>query len=109
MHGGLELATEVSGQTNAEELGDLVAGHQPQAQVTGALEELMDREVAAKDVVAAVLDLRKGVETLQVHAFTLTAGELGGKLCGPHLNAASDDWCREPVGGVLQSTTAWGG
>jgi hypothetical protein len=44
-----------------------VGGHPPQTQFATALEDLMDREVAFEDEVAAVLDLGDGVEAARVH------------------------------------------
>ena len=46
----------------AEDRSDLVGAEPPQAELAAALEQLMDREVALEDEVAATLDLRDGGE-----------------------------------------------
>jgi hypothetical protein len=43
-----------------------VGGHAPKPKLTAALEELVDREVALEDQVAAVLDLQVMGSDLQV-------------------------------------------
>jgi len=60
---GGQLAAHVAVQTHAEDLGDLVGGQPPQAELAAALEQLVDRKVALEDEVAAILDLRNGIET----------------------------------------------
>ena len=52
-----QLAADAAVQTPAEDLGDAVGGQAQQTQIAGALEQLMDGEVAPEDQVAAVLDL----------------------------------------------------
>jgi len=54
---GGQLAAHPAVQASAEDLGDLVAGQQPQAELAAAFEQLVDREVAVEDEVAAILDL----------------------------------------------------
>jgi hypothetical protein len=49
-------------QPHAEEFRDPVGSESPKANLTAALENLMDRKVALEDEVAAVLDLPDGVE-----------------------------------------------
>ncbi|MGH9962008.1 MAG: hypothetical protein ACREBC_33580, partial [Pyrinomonadaceae bacterium] len=56
LKGSMELTLEFLGQAAAEDLRDLVGRHAPQSQLTAALEDLVDREVAFEDEVAAVLD-----------------------------------------------------
>ena len=68
LEGGVELAVQLLGDAGAEDLGDLVGRQPPQPQFAAALEDLVDREVALEDEVAAVLDLADGVEAAQVHA-----------------------------------------
>jgi hypothetical protein len=59
--GALQHAAQFAGQplvqTPAEDLGDAVSAEPQQSQVAGALEQLMDGEVASEDQVSAVLDL----------------------------------------------------
>jgi hypothetical protein len=47
----------------AEDRTDLVSAEPPQTQLAAALEQLVDRKATLEDEVAAVLDLRNGVET----------------------------------------------
>ena len=49
-------------QAGAEDLRHLVGGEPPQAEFAAAFEQLVDREVAPEDEVAAILDLSDGVE-----------------------------------------------
>ena len=52
-----QLAADAPVQAPAEDLGDAVGGQAQQTQIAGALEQLMDGEVASEDQVAAVFDL----------------------------------------------------
>ena len=54
---GGELPANPAVQAGAEDLGDLVAGQPPQAELAAALEQLMDGKVALEDEVATILDL----------------------------------------------------
>jgi hypothetical protein len=54
---GGQLAAHPAVQAGAEDLGDLVAGQPPQAELAAALEQLMDGKVALEDEVATILDL----------------------------------------------------
>src|SRR6185312_16999988 len=54
---GAELAAELLGESDAEDLADLVRSQTPQAQLTGALEHFVDGKVPFENEVAAVLDL----------------------------------------------------
>ena len=56
-----ELAAHAAIEPGAEDRRDLVGAEPPQAKLAAALEQLMDREAALEDEVAAVLDLRDGV------------------------------------------------
>jgi len=49
-------------EPRAEDRSDLVGAEPPQAELAAALEQLVDGEVALEDEVAAILDLRDGVE-----------------------------------------------
>ena len=57
LHDGGELASESLVETKAEQLRELVGREAKQSEVAGALEELMDGEVASEDEVATVFDL----------------------------------------------------
>ena len=54
---GGELAMHPPMYAGAEDFGDLVGGQPPQAELAAAFEQLVDREMALEDEVAAVLDL----------------------------------------------------
>ena len=54
---GGQLAAHLAVQARAKDLGDLVGGQPPQAELAAALEQLVDGKVALKDKVAAILDL----------------------------------------------------
>src|SRR5215470_9168661 len=81
--GGVQLASEPAGESGAEDFGDLVGGQAPEPQLTTALEETMDGEVAFENEVPAILHLAHGVEAPQVHGGSLTPGELGAQQQGP--------------------------
>jgi hypothetical protein len=69
---GGELGLHSTAHAGAEDLGDLVVGLQPtgltrgsqppQAELAAAFEQLVDREVALEDEVAAILDLGDGIK-----------------------------------------------
>ena len=58
-----QLAMHAATDPLAEDRADLVGAEPPQTQLTAALEQLVDRKATPEDEVAAVLDLRNGVET----------------------------------------------
>ena len=100
---GVQLTFESPGQAAAEDLRDLVGAHAPKPKLTAALEELVDREVALEDQVAAVLDLGDGVEAAQVHPLALLRGELRPENQGPVVQTLADDLGAEAIGRALQS------
>jgi len=57
-----QLAMHPATDPLAEDRGDLVSAEPPQADLAAALEQLVDGKVTLEDEVAAVLDLRDGVE-----------------------------------------------
>ena len=67
-----------------------MGGQAPQPQLTAALEEAMDGEVAFEDEIAAVLDLADGVEAAQVQGGPLPPGELRTQHQGPVFQALPD-------------------
>jgi hypothetical protein len=60
-HGG-ELAAVPAGQAGAGDGGDLIGGEPPQAEFAAALEQLVNREIALEDEVAAILGLSNRIE-----------------------------------------------
>ena len=59
---GGQLPAYPAMEPRAEDRSDLVGAEPPQTELAAALEQLVDREVALEDEVAAILDLRDGVE-----------------------------------------------
>ena len=58
---GLPFAPQSLVEPEPEDLGQLVGRQAGQTDLTGALEDLVNREVAAKQKVQAVLDLIDGI------------------------------------------------
>ena len=56
--GGVELALQLFGEAAAEDLRDLVGCQTPESDLATALKDPVNGEVALKDEVPAVLDLR---------------------------------------------------
>ncbi len=54
-------------QPDAEDLADAVRRQPPQTDLATSLEDLVNREVASEDKIAAVFDLRHRVKPRQVH------------------------------------------
>ena len=54
---GGELAVHPAVHAGAKDLGDLIGRRPPQAEFADTFEQLVDREVALEDEVAAILDL----------------------------------------------------
>jgi len=99
---GTELATEFLGQTDAEDLADLVRGQAPQPQFAGALKHFVDGEVTFENEVPAVFDLVNGVEARQVHGGAFFLGKLGTQDQSPVVQLFPDQFRAEPVGSGLQ-------
>src|SRR5919108_420071 len=59
----VQLAANPLVFADTEDLGDLVGGEAEQTQLTGALEDLVNWEIAPEDEIAAVLDLIQRVVT----------------------------------------------
>src|SRR5262245_5537479 len=70
-----ELAAVATAETGTEDRRHLVGGEPPQAEFTTAFEQLVDRKVPLEDEVAAILDLRDGVEAGQVDRLAFLGGE----------------------------------
>src|SRR3954451_5485488 len=65
-------------------------------------QELVDREMTFENKIAAVFDLRDGVETRQVHLSPFPFGELRSQDQGPVIELFADDVWTQPVGSRLQ-------
>src|ERR1700675_4598494 len=89
-------------ESNAEEFGDRIGRQSPKPDLAAAFEDLMDREVALEDEVAAVLDLPDGVKARQVDLMALGAGELRSQDQCPVIELLLNDLGTKPVGGGLQ-------
>jgi hypothetical protein len=62
----VQFASQSLGEAEPEDLGDLVGGQAHQPEIAGAFKQFVDGQVAAKDQVAAVLDLLEGVVATEV-------------------------------------------
>jgi hypothetical protein len=103
LQGRMQLALELFSDALTEELRDFVSAQQQKPQLTGALEEVSDREVALKDEVAAVFDLADGVEAMKVHCLSLPLREFGSQHKGPVVEPLADELWAKPIGSGLNS------
>jgi len=99
---GGQLAAHPAVQARAEDLGDLVAGQPPQAELATALEQLVDGKVALEDEVAAILDLGDRIKAREIELLALLGGELRPQDQGPVVEPFADDLRAQLVGGGLQ-------
>src|SRR6266478_238861 len=103
--GALQHAAQFAGQplvqSPAEDLRDAVGTEPQQSQIAGALEQLMDGEVAPEDEVAAVLDLLERVVAAEIDCLTVLFGEHGTDDQGPVIQAGTNELGAEGVGGRL--------
>jgi hypothetical protein len=97
-----ELAAVSAAETGAEDRRHLVSSELPQAKFATALEQLVDRKVALEDEVAAILDLRDGIEAGKVDRLALLGGELRPQHQRPIVEPLADDVRAQPVGSGLQ-------
>src|SRR6202022_502786 len=88
---GGELAAHPAVQAGAEDLGDLVAGQPPQAELAAALEQLMDGKVALEDEVATILDLGDRIKAREIELLAFLGGELRAQDQGPVVEPCTDD------------------
>src|SRR6516162_1530422 len=100
--GQLAAHATIALEPGAEDQSDLVGAEPPQAEFAAALEQLVDGEVAFEDEVAAVLDLRDGVEARQVELGALLLRELRPEDQRPVVEPPADDLRAQPVGRRLQ-------
>ena len=99
---GGELALHSTVHAGAEDLGDLVGSQAPQAELAAAFEQLVDREVALEDEVAAILNLGDRIKAGQIELLAFLGRELRPQDQGPVVEPFADDVRTEPVGGGLQ-------
>src|SRR5215471_3852802 len=97
----LQLAAHPLVLADPEDLGDLVGSEAKHPQLTGALENLVDGEMAAEDKVPAVLDLVQRVSAPQLDGRSILRGELGSYNPSPVIQALADDLGTEAIGGCL--------
>src|SRR5208337_4450871 len=71
-----QFAAHAAIEPRAEDRSDLIGAEPPQAELAAALEQLMDGKVAFEGEVAAILDLRDGVDARQVELGPLLLREL---------------------------------
>ena len=88
---GGELAAHLAVQARAEDLGDLVGGQPPQAELAAAFEQFVDGKVALEDEVAAILDLGDRIKAREVELLALLGGELRPEDQGPVVEPLADD------------------
>lgn len=103
LQGRMQLALELFSDALTEELRDFVSAQQQKPQLTGALEEVSDREMALKDEVAAVFDLANRVEARKVHCLSLPLREFGSQHKGPVVEPLADELWAKPIGSRLKS------
>lgn len=103
LQGRMQLALEFFSDALTEELRDFVSAQKQKPQLTGALEEVSNGEVALKDEVAAVFDLADGVEAMKVHRFSLPLREFGSQHKGPVVEPLADELWAKPIGSGLKS------
>src|SRR5215813_9565766 len=97
-----QLAADAPVQAPAKDLGDAVGAQAQQAQITGALEQPVDGEVAPEDQVAAVLDLLEGVVTAEIDRVAVLFGKLGTDDEAPVLEPGANQPGAQRIGGHLQ-------
>ena len=100
-HGG-KLSAVPAAETGAD-IAAILRLWPPQAEFAAALEQLVDRKVALEDEVAAVLDLRDGIEAGEVDRLALPGG-ISPQQEGPVVETLADDVRAQPVRGGLQGS-----
>src|SRR5258706_8273947 len=71
---GGELAAHPAVQAGAEDLGNLVAGQPPQAELAAALEQLMDGKGSLEDEIATILHLGDRVKAREIELLAFLWG-----------------------------------
>lgn len=103
IEGRMELAGKSTGNAAPEELGDGIGRNRGEGELTGALEQAVDGEVAVEDQIAAPLDLGDEAVPAQSHPGVFLFRELRSEQEGPVVDALPDNGRAEPVGDVLES------
>jgi hypothetical protein len=99
---GAQFTTQSLMESYTKEFRDPVGSQSPKADLAAALENLMDREVALEDEVAAVLYLPEGVKAREVDLIALGWGKLRSQDQCPVVELLLNDLGTKPVGGSLQ-------
>jgi hypothetical protein len=99
---GVQLATEPLVFPDAKDLRDRIRGQAEDPELARALEDLVDREVAAEDDIAAQLDLVERVGAAEIDRGALLLRELWADDEGPVVESLPDDLGIESVGRGLQ-------
>src|SRR5437660_11614358 len=76
---GSQFAAQTLTQPHTEDLADAIGCQAPEPDFTASLGELVDREMTFENEIAAVFNLRNGVETRQGHLSPFPVGEVGFK------------------------------
>jgi hypothetical protein len=76
----------------------------PQSEFAAAFKQFMDGKVALEDEVAAIFDLRDGVEARQFDLLALLDGELRPEDQGPIVEPFADDVGAQSVGSGLEGS-----
>ena len=74
----------------------------PQSELAAAFEQFVDGKVPFEDEVAAIFDLRDGIEARQLDPFALLDGELRPEDQGPIVEPFANDVGAQLVGGGLE-------
>ena len=98
----VQLAANPLVLADAKDLGDLVGGEAKYSQLTGALEDLVNREIPPEDEITAVFDLVQRVVAPQVDGGPVFLRELRTQDQGPVIQALADPFGAEAIGGRLQ-------
>src|ERR1700730_7474053 len=96
-----QFAAQSLVEPDTEDLADAMGRQPPETEFTASLEDFVDGKVTLEDEVAAVLDLRDGVEPRQVHLAAFLFGELRPQQKRPVIELFADDLRAQPVGGRL--------
>src|SRR5258707_8334665 len=99
---GGQLAAHPAVLARAKDLGDLVAGEPPQAELAASFEEFANGKVALEDEVAAILDLGDRIKAREIELLALLGGEFRSQDEGPVVEPTADDCGAQLVGGGLQ-------
>src|SRR5207245_9661904 len=99
---GVQVAAHALLLAHAEDLGDDVRGQAEDAQLAGALEQLVNRDRAAEHEIPTVLDLVEGVGSPQIDRRAVAGGKLRADAAGPVLQAFADVRWTESIRGGME-------